>query len=1591
MARVAVAYVEVRPDTLKFAELLRAKLAAIDESIKVKVEPETAGLTTATRNALKTARSKSKGDADKLGKQLGVIAARSFSKANAPDPGDFVKQTGPMARDMKAAFKVLGKQSAEVYGAEFARQSRALQRQTLARPLDAYKRELTLNQADAAERAVDEFAKRYSGRLTPILRKEALKIRKQFNADYGAAGLTASTAWVKSFNAGLEREAKKSTRAAATASMSEANAVARNATKQRLVIENEAGRALRRQARAEAELTAQVAAEAYVKSHVREWAKRKDKVAQSESRALESSMLKEFGPVGRRVAQTTVKSFNRDIDRRIRESGRKSGRSFAQSFGEQLKTGIAIRLGRIGQILALVAVTAAPLAQLLSAAAAALVSLASAAVAAGAALGASLGVGLLAAGQAAGTAAFAMRGFGDALKALAVIQERVNAGVKVTQGELDNYAVAMAKLSPAARQVVTALGAVNGQLTVIRRTVSQALFADMGAQIQTMATRYLPVLQEQLTGTARMLNTAARGFTTFAAQASTVARVRDIMAANTQIMGQFMRAVVPLTDAALTLVRAFQPLGLLLAQYVTTWARGIRQTTAAASTSGRLAAVVDLLAGVMRTVLRIAGNVAKALVGTFNATLKPGLTLLAMFDRLVRRWTDWTNSVTGQSAIAEWAVSAIPIMQALGRMIGDVARMFGYLAKSGDATTFVDQLRQVIPPLQELLHQLSASGAAGAFATGMATALNALAQLGAGGILADAIMMVAAMLTAIVNVTTAIPPLTWAITVLISAMTALAAIRLVATLTGFTKLPAMTVAVINFSKALRGLALTEAAAATNAAKVGGALSLAGGAVRNFSNGVRIAAIDMGVATGAAATLRAGVMGVSAAIAANPVGALLVGVGLVVTAIWAISAATKSAETNARAMNLELAKVGAKKTAVSVADELKKIEAEQRKTMASMIRYNGLGKEVYGEQVRLALELTGANQRMAADYGSQVETIIGELRARGVAETTSTAEILVAMDRIKTAHKGQVFSAEQMTEDLANIYGVMVDTTRTATAQVAGYVTDAAAAYSNISQAAIDAAIIQGTAAQMAAEAMGVQGSEYYLNSRAIGQQQAALKALQKQQGAAVKVPKYTPPDFGKLTDAAGPAKRAGAQTAAGWITSFNAAISDMKASDLLGKSAKWTAVGKNIADYLAKGLTSGAKNIANVSKYISKTFGKTYVKQIQDQIKAYNKALTYVDPATGKKQDKQFWEDRLQAIKDFKSNVVATLTSGADLVNYFGFVPTPSEVKARLDDLLRKQQDFTAKLAALQAKGLSDELAAAWLQAGYDTAGNLVEGLQDATKADIDDVNKTFKQIGTEAQKVADAQALTYFKVGQTDVEKIIAGITSKTATAEAAINTLMAKAVASTKTKLHWTKLGEAAMDQYNAGVTSKTAAVTTTTSTTVTNASTASNAAAKAAGEKLGKSMMEGYQKGIKDQEKQTSKVIKDAIENAGKAGSNAQKSKSPSKLWADIGMDAMAGYMLGITSMQADTVGAVNKVIGAVAAVPPALLATPLTTSPAATTPGYATPGAMAGVGATPPQIDVRVFIGERELTDIVSTQVDYYDSGRARMLLAGRRGG
>jgi phage-related protein len=507
--------------------------------------------------------------------------------------------------------------------------------------------------------------------------------------------------------------------------------------------------------------------------------------------ALRIPVRADFDPLRRELTGNKAEEMGKT-------AGHKAGTGFGKSFNKAVSGGGGLfsSSNLIAAALVLTTSAAGDLAKLLNDTAGAALGLASAlgSALAGGAAGA---VGnLVALGQATLTVKVAFGGLGDAVKAQSKIMADQRAGIKPTQATLDSLKKSMVDMAPAAQRFVKAWGVVGSAFIGVRKSVQGKLFAGLDTELTKTSNLLLPVLQRGLGETATKLNATAKGFGVWARSASTTGLIATVMHNNSIAVGTLSSALVPLIDLVLRLLRAINPLTQAVAGYLATWIKASDASVKAGEKSGKLAGIVDKMKKTFDTLVRIVSNLAGGLKNTFGGAFPAGQTLLGMLDDLLFKWNLWSGSIEGQNAIKSFTQGAIPAMKSLGGLISDLFTLWQDLAKSGDSTSLVDDIRGLLAPLGDLIKQLSAGGTGGSLIESATAILKGLADANAGGMLATVAHDLATLVGVFADLVTSIPGGSKAIGGLVVVLAGMKALKIGSQVTGISAL----------GKALGGLA-----------------------------------------------------------------------------------------------------------------------------------------------------------------------------------------------------------------------------------------------------------------------------------------------------------------------------------------------------------------------------------------------------------------------------------------------------------------------------------------------------------------------------------------------------------------------------------------------------------------------------------------------------------------------------------------------------------------------------------------------------------------------------------------------------------------
>ncbi|MEV8373015.1 hypothetical protein AB0P21_09775 [Kribbella sp. NPDC056861] len=461
----------------------------------------------------------------------------------------------------------------------------------------------------------------------------------------------------------------------------------------------------------------------------------------------------------------------------------KGGRNVGLRFGNAMQTGVASSLGRTGLLVGLGAVMAGPLSAATSGLAAGLTALGSSAAYAGGSAAAAIPI-YTALAQGIGVTKIGTIGMKDAFKEAFKAQASLAAGEKLTEAQQQKLTASMKNLAPAARQVVGETVKLYPAFQKLRLGVQQRLFAGVAGVMKSTAGRVLPLLTRQLNTGATSVNRLGKAFVS---ANTTTHALRDwgrIMGANNTILKLMGSAAIRAFTGARSALLPMLPFGVQLARSINNIALSFARWAASTKGSNQITVFMRGAFVSAKLLLSIAKNLAVALGNIFKQGKGTGDSLLVLINNLTARFAAWTSSLKGRSALQRWFAEGKQTMVEFGGLIADIAKAFGALAGTSDPSDTIAGIRQAIAPLLGLLQQINATGVGQQVIDGIAQIGAALQQMNAGGAVASFVSSLASMTTTLAHLITSIPGGTQAVASLATVLGTLAAIRFVGTVTG---------------------------------------------------------------------------------------------------------------------------------------------------------------------------------------------------------------------------------------------------------------------------------------------------------------------------------------------------------------------------------------------------------------------------------------------------------------------------------------------------------------------------------------------------------------------------------------------------------------------------------------------------------------------------------------------------------------------------------------------------------------------------------------------------------------------------------------
>lgn len=312
-------------------------------------------------------------------------------------------------------------------------------------------------------------------------------------------------------------------------------------------------------------------------------------------------------------------------------------------------------------------------------------------------------------GQAAVTAKIGMSGLSDAMKAQSAVNAKLAAGLQPTEQEMTKLNEAMKKVSPAGKAMVKSISGLQGVWDKFKKSLQQRLLAGLADDMTRLGGLIKPgsPVAAGLMGMGDQLNLLFKDLGRFVTSTGFVRSFSAALRGNNKIFGTLRQAAVPLLKGMISLLRALQPSANRLAGVIAkgarsfaTWAEEGRKTGSIGRYMQKAWKSASLLWGVLKNLGRALGNI-------LGASAKSGDSLMASLERITGQFADWTATIGGKNAIADWASQGVKSFQILGRILGTLGPALGALFNPNMGVGFLQMIRNITPALKSIFAVLA--------------------------------------------------------------------------------------------------------------------------------------------------------------------------------------------------------------------------------------------------------------------------------------------------------------------------------------------------------------------------------------------------------------------------------------------------------------------------------------------------------------------------------------------------------------------------------------------------------------------------------------------------------------------------------------------------------------------------------------------------------------------------------------------------------------------------------------------------------------------------------------------------------------------
>ncbi|MFE0151385.1 hypothetical protein ACFWY5_29860 [Nonomuraea sp. NPDC059007] len=267
-----------------------------------------------------------------------------------------------------------------------------------------------------------------------------------------------------------------------------------------------------------------------------------------------------------------------------------------------------------------------------------------------------------------------------------------------------NAELALNQLSPAGRSFVLFLH--NELLPKIREIqwAIQDAFLPPIEEALRKSGPLLDVLKDGLTETGGILGDLTGKFIEFMSSDFFTGRVKSIMDTNNELFRELDGVAEDLAEGLLVLADSAAPFLKWVVKLVKEFANWFSETMKQKEASGQLKTFWTEVQKTLEIVIRIAGNLGRALANIFVEGKPAGDSILTLIQDLTGKFADWTGSVEGKTWLKDFFARAVEVAKEMAKLVEDIVKWFADMSDSIDVADLVRTFREeILPPIRGLV------------------------------------------------------------------------------------------------------------------------------------------------------------------------------------------------------------------------------------------------------------------------------------------------------------------------------------------------------------------------------------------------------------------------------------------------------------------------------------------------------------------------------------------------------------------------------------------------------------------------------------------------------------------------------------------------------------------------------------------------------------------------------------------------------------------------------------------------------------------------------------------------------------------------